>query len=67
MSGDFKEFLSASILGVVIGVVVTLVSAEVRYQRWEAKVIERGYGLYCPTDGEFAFVGECGLEETEGK
>jgi len=27
------------------------------------QAIERGYGLYCPTDGEFAWVGEC--EETD--
>ena len=23
------------------------------------QAIERGYGLYCPVDGEFAWVGEC--------
>lgn len=27
---------------------------ELRYQ-----AIERGYALYCPTDGEFAWKGEC--------
>ena len=27
------------------------------------QAIERGYGLYCPMDGEFAWVGEC--EETD--
>lgn len=30
---------------------------------WHRQAIERGYGLYCPTDGEFAWVGEC--EETD--
>ena len=31
-------------------------------QLWQGQAIERGYGLYCPVDGEFAWVGEC--EET---
>lgn len=26
---------------------------------WQAEAIERGYALYCPADGEFAWVGEC--------
>lgn len=25
----------------------------------QQSLIERGYGLYCPNTGEFAFVGEC--------
>jgi hypothetical protein len=25
----------------------------------EASIIERGYGLYCPVDKKFAFIGEC--------
>ena len=25
---------------------------------WEAKMIDRGYGVICQ-DGEFAFIGEC--------
>ena len=25
----------------------------------ESQAIERGYALYCPTDGDFAWVGEC--------
>ena len=28
--------------------------------RYQASVIERGMGLYCPDTGAFAFVGECG-------
>lgn len=26
-------------------------------------IIERGYGLYCPDNSEFAFVGECNTDE----
>ena len=26
---------------------------------WHGQAIERGYGLYCPMDGEFAWRGEC--------
>lgn len=25
----------------------------------EKEAISRGYGLYCPADGKFAWVGEC--------
>jgi hypothetical protein len=27
--------------------------------QWRGEMIERGLGLYCPTDGTFAFTGEC--------
>tara|TARA_R110000782_G_scaffold256174_1_gene345090 strand:+ start:292 stop:456 length:165 start_codon:yes stop_codon:yes gene_type:complete len=23
------------------------------------KIVEKGYGLYCPDNGKFAFIGEC--------
>ena len=29
----------------------------------QRQAIERGYALYCPQDGEFAWVGECEEEE----
>ena len=30
---------------------------------YEAQAIERGYALYCPKDGEFAWKGECDVEK----
>ena len=30
-----------------------------RYHNVQKQAIERGYALYCPHDGEFAWVGEC--------
>lgn len=26
---------------------------------WQSQTIQRGYALYCPTDGKFAWIGEC--------
>jgi hypothetical protein len=26
---------------------------------WQREAIQRGYALYCPGDGSFAWVGEC--------
>lgn len=27
--------------------------------RWQSQDIERGYALYCPNNGNFAWIGEC--------
>jgi hypothetical protein len=26
---------------------------------WQSQAIERGYALYCPNNGNFAWIGEC--------
>lgn len=26
---------------------------------WQSSAIERGFGLYCPNNGNFAWIGEC--------
>lgn len=55
---DFLVWL----VGIVIGVwlyaeVVELIHSDASALKQQA--IERGYALYCPADGKFAWVGEC--------
>ena len=50
------------LVGVVIGLLLVAklkeaINDPVNDMRHQA--IERGYALYCPHDGEFAWVGEC--------
>ena len=67
MSGEMTAFISviAGVLGFVFfvcfvffvwGATLGERETEIKYQK---QAIERGYGLYCPTDGNFAWVGEC--------
>jgi hypothetical protein len=40
-------------LGLWFGVLVTVMA-------WKLETVERGLALYCPTDGQWAWNGECG-------
>ncbi len=49
--------------GIILGAVLfflffTIPFTTLNYS-WQGKAIERGYALYCPNDGEFAWKGEC--------
>ncbi len=56
------------ILFTVVAVFLTLIVLTPAVDsRWEAVIIERGYGMYCPTDGDFAFIGECDTNQEEIK
>lgn len=50
--GFFVAFLIVFAGGVFLGATL-----QEGYDQNQA--ISRGYGLYCPNDGKFAFVGEC--------
>jgi hypothetical protein len=45
-------------LGVVLGIVVGILLVGYNTEQ-HTTIIEKGYGLYCPQDGNFAFAGEC--------
>ena len=54
------DLLIGFVSGMVIFTVITLLSIlPENDKKWEQNVIDRGYGQYCPTNGEFAFKGEC--------
>ena len=52
------EFLTGFFIGffALFSLIVVIATPN---SAWQGKVIDRGYGLYCPSDGNFAFVGEC--------
>jgi hypothetical protein len=45
-------------LGVVVGIIVGILLMSYNGEQ-HTTIIEKGYGLYCPQDGNFAFAGEC--------
>ena len=47
--------------GITTGMVLFLLVGHLEsiHTSTHVSIIERGYGLYCPKDGNFAFVGEC--------
>lgn len=46
--------------GMLFGAVFAgILTYAVLTSHYESGIIDRGYGLYCPKDGEFAFKGEC--------
>lgn len=49
------------LIGVLAGLVLTFsLTASLVTYGFEHQAIERGYALYCPDTGNFAWKGECG-------
>ncbi len=42
------------------GMAVVLASWGVTNTIWRADTVQRGLAIYCPDDGQWAWVGECG-------
>lgn len=54
---DIERGFSVGVLGgFVFGAIL---SVGIVTHHWKDEAIERGYGLHCPDDGKFAWVGEC--------
>jgi hypothetical protein len=51
-----EDFSWGIILGLVFGTGFTVMFLN---NEWRNDLINRGYVIYCPLDGQFAFVGEC--------
>lgn len=51
-----QAFLIGIVLGFLIGVISGIYTVSDHYKQ---SAIERGYGLYCPDTGNFAWVNEC--------
>lgn len=47
-------------LGICFGVLITVVAWGVTNTIWKLDTVDRGLALYCPNDGQWAWVGECG-------
>ena len=51
----------AFIILIIITITVGFVAGSQRTgDAYKAQAVERGYAQYCPTDGAWAWVGECG-------
>lgn len=61
MNIDFRPlgyviFLGGFIIGAFIASLITM---DVTTNFYKNQAIERGYALHCPTNGKFAWKGEC--------
>ena len=46
--------------GFCFGLMVAVVAWGVTNNLWKQDTVQRGLAIYCPTDGQWAWVGECG-------
>lgn len=56
MDGGFSYALLGLFVGLIYGFLWGWILSEDRYR---AKAIERGFALYCPDSGDFAWKDEC--------
>lgn len=55
-----SDWVLGFILGIIVGLVVGFIAGVSEQRaRFKQGAIERGYGLYCPTNGDWAWKGEC--------
>ena len=55
-----NEAFALFTFGLIAGVLLSaLVTSAILTSSYEASIVSHGYALYCPTDGQFAFNGEC--------
>ena len=47
-------------LGICFGATIAVVSWGITNDHWKNEALDRGLALYCPNDGEWAWMGECG-------
>jgi hypothetical protein len=53
---------SAIMFGVLIGLVIGIsVAASISVNEWRNDTVKRGLAIYCPQDGQWAWIGECEL------
>ena len=48
------------LVGILVGVLVTTATWGISDTVWKLDAVHRGLAIYCPTDGHWAWVGECG-------
>ena len=54
---EVVAFFMGIVIGLIGGAAIAIIDDPVNDMKRQA--IERGYALYCPADGEFAWKGEC--------
>ena len=56
MNDDGGAFFLGCIVGAAVAVFFTI---HILNGDWHVDLINRGYAIYCPDDGGFAYKGEC--------
>ena len=51
--------MTEALVGLWLGLMVAVISWGVTNKNWKLDTVERGLALYCPTDGQWAWNGEC--------
>jgi hypothetical protein len=51
-----EDFLFGMFFGLAFGIAAT---ATINTVDWRSDLVTRGLAIYCPLDGNFAFIGEC--------
>jgi len=55
-SDSWPALIFIAFLGFLLGMII---GSLLEGGEYKAQAIERGYALYCPADGDWAWVGEC--------
>lgn len=58
---DFLEVLLTIAVVILVSGIIT--SSARRGYISHQELVDRGYAIYCPEDGKFAFIGECKVVE----
>ena len=59
MGSFYAGYIVGAFLTALFGFLFVVVPLTSPNRAWQDSVVERGYGLYCPNTGHFAFKGEC--------
>lgn len=51
------EFVFGSLFGALVAALVATLALNTA---WHRETVARGFALYCPENGQWAWVGECG-------
>jgi hypothetical protein len=51
-----EEFIFGVVLGLIVGATFLGLTTSTG---WKTDIVDRGLAIYCPTDGQWAWVGEC--------
>ena len=51
--------MTEALVGLWLGLMVAVISWGVTNNNWKSETVDRGIATYCPTDGQWAWNGEC--------
>lgn len=55
-----SDIVSAIMFGVLIGLVIGgSVASSISVNEWRKDTVARGLAIYCPQNGQWAWIGEC--------